>query len=82
MNRDESIAKNKELNDDIALDIQHLFGSARGIRVLDHLSQFCGYQISSVDQEYDPNRVMFREGQRNVYVHINNMLKREVKKND
>jgi len=81
MSREEQIAENVEKNDDLALEMQHLFASARGIKVLDHLREFCGFEFSSVGQDFNPNRTMFREGQRNVYVHINSMLKRKVEKN-
>ena len=82
MNRTEQIKQNEDVNDKIALAMQHLFGSKNGIVVLDDLRQFCGYEISSVGQDYDVNKVMFREGQRNVYVHIDKMLKRKVEKNE
>ncbi len=82
MTREEQIAENMEKNDDMALKYQHLFATANGVKVLADLMGFCGYEYSSVDQKFDSNRTMFKEGQRNVYVHINSMLKRKVEKDD
>lgn len=83
MRKDEQAAQiqeNVDASDKLALAYQHLFATPNGKKVLEDLTTFCGYEYSSVGQNYDPNKTMFKEGQRNVYLHINNMLKRKVEK--
>lgn len=82
MNREEQIAESKGRIDALALAYQHLFGSGNGIKVLCDLREACGFERNSVDDKYDANKTMFREGQRSIFVHINDLLKREVKKDD
>ena len=76
---------NKIASENAAMKIvdcyKRLFGREDGKRVLANLAKVCSYEISNDDGEFNPNKVMFREGQRSVYIHINDMIRLQEKKN-
>lgn len=66
----------------IALFIKYkdLFGSPNGIEILKDLEKFCGYNRSSYGNRNEPYDTIFNEGMRNVYLYIDQMIKRELPK--
>lgn len=61
-------------------DYKAVFGGSEGQRVLDDIKYICGQDRSSVDESnLDPNKVMFNEGKRVVYLRIMSFVNREAK---
>jgi hypothetical protein len=55
------------------IDYKGAFGTEQGQRVLHDLCKTCGLLITSFDE--NPHMMAFKEGQRNVVLHILNKLK-------
>lgn len=60
------------------IDYRVTFGSESGKRVLDSLAHYCGYDHTTFAPD-SPYRTAYLCGLRDVFLHIQNVLKQEVK---
>jgi hypothetical protein len=74
--QEKEISRKKQL-EEIARCYKRVASTDDGKKVLEDLEFMCGYNRTSANAKtYDANEMFFREGMRNVYLHIKNQLTR------
>jgi hypothetical protein len=77
---EKEISREKQLSE-IARCYKRVAMTDDGKKMIEDLEKFCGFNRSSVlgslpEDRYNISQTMFREGMRNVYLHIKNQLDR------
>jgi hypothetical protein len=74
--REKEISREKQLSEN-ARCYKRVAMTDEGKKILEDLEFFCGYNRTSANANtYGANEMFFREGMRNVYLHIKNQLDR------
>jgi hypothetical protein len=73
--QEKEISREKQLSE-IARCYKRVAMTDDGKKILEDLEFFCGFNRTSTNQNFEANEMFFREGMRNVYLHIKNQLDR------